>query len=96
MMGGAMNGPHKEPKPELRIEAHYDSFGSFDDSKYRAERKERNEAKQKALKKALKDMTAEKALAIAKNGIEKALKQCEISAMEYDEPSISDAYDDKD
>ena len=88
-----MNGPHKEPKPELRIEAHYDSYGD-DASKYRAERKERNEAKQKALKKALKGLTAEKSFAIAKAGIEKELKRCEMEAMEYEDgPSISEAYD---
>jgi hypothetical protein len=91
-----MNGPHmsKEPKPELRIEAHFDSFG--EDPKYVASRKKRLDAKQKALKAALKDMTAEKAHKMAIASIERELKRCEVEAMEFEDgPSIGEAYEDK-
>ena len=89
---GPMNGPHKEPKPELKLEARYDSFG--DDSEYRSERKERVEKKRAMIKDAIKGMTAEKALGVVKASLEKELKRCEMEAMEYEDgPSISDAYD---
>lgn len=91
-----MNGPYKEPKDELRIEAHYGPDYSGDDSKYRAERKERAEKRLKAVKKELKDMTAEKALGMVKAGLEKELKRCEIECMEYEDSSISEAFDEED
>src|SRR3990167_3928863 len=93
---GPMNGPAmvREPKPELRIEARFDSFG--EDPKYVASRKKHLAEKQKALKSALKDMTAEKAHKMAIASIERELKRCEIEAMEYDDgPSIAEAYEDK-
>ena len=93
---GPMNGPvtHKEPKPELRIEARFDSYP--EDPKYVASRKKHLEEKQKVLKAALKDMTAEKAHKMAIASIERELKRCEIEAMEfYDGPSIAEAYEDK-
>ena len=93
---GPMNGPMtiRELKPELRIEARFDSYP--EDPKYAASRKKRLEAKQKALKAALKDMTAEKAHKMAIASIERELKRCEIEAMEYDDgPSIAEAYEAK-
>ena len=91
---GPMNGPvtHKEPKPELRIEARFDSFG--EDPKYVASRKKRLAEKQKVLKAALKDMTAEKAHKMAIASIERELKRCEVEALEFDDgPSIAEAYE---
>src|SRR3990167_7001028 len=93
---GPMNGPvtHKEPKPELRIEARFDS--SPENPKYRTDRKKRLDAKQKALKVALKDMTAEKAHKMAIASIERELKRCEVEALEFDDGlSIGEAYEDK-
>ena len=91
---GPMNGPMmmREPKPELRIEARFDSFG--EDPKYAASRKKRLEEKQKVLKAALKDMTAEKAHKMAIASIERELKRCEVEALEFDDgPSIAEAYE---
>ena len=98
MQDGPMNGPamvKQDPKPELRIEARFDSFG--EDKEYTASRKKRLAEKQKALKAALKDMTAEKAHKMAIASIERELKRCEVEAMEFDDgPSIGEAYEDKD
>jgi hypothetical protein len=91
MEKGAMNGPHVEPKDELRVEAHYGP--EYDDSKYRSERKERAEKKQKALKAEIKALTPQKAFDLVKAGLDKELRRCEIESMEYEEPSISEAYD---
>ena len=93
---GPMNGPTmmRDPKPELRIEARFDSFG--EDPKYVASRKKQLAEKQKVLKAALKDMTAEKAHKMAIASIERELKRCEVEAMEFDDgPSIAEAYEDK-
>ena len=94
-MKGPMNGPHTEKKPELKVEARFDSFG--DDSKYRAERKSDNERKMKMLKSAMKDMTPDKAHKMVMAGMEKEMKRCEMEAMEYDDSgSVGDAYDEDD
>lgn len=91
------NKPMKmsESKPELRIEAHFDSFGGSD-SEYDKERKKRNAERHKAITQAIKDLTPDKAYKMAKASLDKELRRCEIEAMEFeDEPTIDEAYDDK-
>lgn len=90
---GPMNGPTTEKEPELKIEAHFESFP--DDSKYRAERKADIEARDKKIAAAIKSLTPEKAYEMVKDSLEREAKQCKIQAMEYeDDESVSDAFDD--
>ena len=94
-MKGPMNGPHIEKKPELKVEARFDSIS--DDSKYRAERKADIEQKMKLLKSTMKGMTPDKAHKMVMASMEKEMKRCEIEAMEYeDAESVSDAFDEDD